>query len=58
LDAEIARLNRARVPYRLPPEEKWYRTGAVETGVRQLMVLDPDGYLVRLQQVLGERPVT
>jgi catechol 2,3-dioxygenase-like lactoylglutathione lyase family enzyme len=57
LDAEIARLNAAGVPFRLPPEEKWYQTGAVETGVRQLMILDPDGYLVRLQQTLGERPL-
>jgi catechol 2,3-dioxygenase-like lactoylglutathione lyase family enzyme len=58
LDTEITRLLAAGVPFRLPPEEKWYRTGAVETGVRQLMILDPDGYLVRLQQVLGNRPVT
>ncbi|HTQ34800.1 MAG TPA: hypothetical protein VMI30_11555 [Stellaceae bacterium] len=27
----------------LAPEEKWYRTGAVETGVRQFLVQDPDG---------------
>lgn len=58
LDAEIARITKAGIPFRLPPEEKWYRTGAVETGVRQLMLLDPDGYLVRLQHVIGERPVT
>jgi hypothetical protein len=39
----------------MAPEEKWYRTGARETGVRQFLVQDPDGYLLRLQQRLGER---
>ncbi|MDR0343201.1 MAG: VOC family protein [Nocardiopsaceae bacterium] len=38
-------------------EERWYRTGARETGVRQFLVQDPDGYLVRPQESLGSRPV-
>ena len=37
--------------------EKWYRAGDIEIGVRQFLVQDPDGYLVRLQQEIGERPV-
>lgn len=56
LDAHVARLTHAGIPIRHGPEEVWYRTGAADLGVRQLLVLDPDGYLVRLQQVLGERP--
>jgi catechol 2,3-dioxygenase-like lactoylglutathione lyase family enzyme len=43
-------------PLYMAPEEKWYRTGACETGVRQFLVQDPDGYLLRLQQGLGKRP--
>jgi catechol 2,3-dioxygenase-like lactoylglutathione lyase family enzyme len=39
------------------PEERWYRAGPVAIGVRQILLQDPDGYLVRLQQRLGERPV-
>ena len=35
---------------------KWYRAGDVEIGVRQFLIQDPDGYLVRLQQEIGERP--
>lgn len=38
-------------------EDAWYRAGAVEAGQRQFIVQDPDGYLVRLVQRLGERPV-
>lgn len=42
------------VPY-LPPEERWYATGAVETGVQQFAVADPDGYLLRFSQRIGTR---
>lgn len=38
-------------------EDAWYRAGDVEAGQRQFIVQDPDGYLVRLVQRLGERPV-
>ncbi|TAL65215.1 MAG: VOC family protein [Legionella sp.] len=39
----------------LPIEEKWYRAGEIEVGNRQFIVLDPDGYLLRFAQDLGER---
>jgi len=53
----LARLAAAGLPIYFGPEERWYRTGDKETGVRQFLVQDPDGYLVRLQQVIGNRPV-
>ena len=53
----LARLVTAGVPIYFGTEERWYRTGDKETGVRQLMVMDPDGYLVRLQQEIGTRPL-
>lgn len=40
----------------LAPEEKWYRRDALELGVRQFIVMDPDGYLLRLSQSIGTRP--
>jgi catechol 2,3-dioxygenase-like lactoylglutathione lyase family enzyme len=40
------------------PEERWYRVSTYETGVRQALVQDPDGYLLRLSQSIGQRPVT
>lgn len=48
-------LRAASWPLFLEPEEVWYRAGARETGVRQFLVQDPDGYLVRFQQSLGLR---
>lgn len=41
----------------LPLEERWYRRDECEVGVRQFAVHDPDGYLIRLSQAIGERPV-
>ena len=42
----------------LAMEEKWYRRDALLLGVRQFIVLDPDGYFLRLSQSLGTRSVT
>jgi catechol 2,3-dioxygenase-like lactoylglutathione lyase family enzyme len=50
-------LEKARWPLFMASEEKWYHTGAVETGVNQFLVQDPDGYLVRFSAPLGERSV-
>lgn len=40
----------------LPIEERWYRRHDLELGVRQFAVQDPDGYLMRLSQSIGNRP--
>lgn len=55
LEPILAALARADWPLFLEPEEKWYRTGTVETGVHQFLVQDPDGYLIRFSAHLGER---
>lgn len=39
----------------LPVEDRWYRTGSCESGNRQFVVADPDGYLLRFYQDLGSR---
>jgi catechol 2,3-dioxygenase-like lactoylglutathione lyase family enzyme len=36
-------------------EERWYRADNVRLGNRQFIVQDPDGYLLRFFQDLGER---
>lgn len=43
------------VPFRAL-HEAWYREGDVEHGQAQLLVQDPDGYLLRFVEVLGTRP--
>lgn len=51
----LKRLATAGVSLYLPLEEKWYRRGDREVGNRQFVVPDPDGYLLRLYEDLGER---
>ena len=57
LDPPLAALHAKGWPLYLAPEERWYRAGDHETGQRQFLVQDPDGYLLRLCQPLGRRPV-
>lgn len=53
----LAVLDAAGIPLHLPPEDRWYRRDQVEVGNRQFIVADPDGYLLRWYQDLGERPL-
>ena len=39
-----------------PVQERWYRIGDMLGGSRELLVQDPDGYLLRFQENLGTRP--
>ncbi|HSW77086.1 MAG TPA: VOC family protein [Candidatus Saccharimonadales bacterium] len=41
----------------LPIEEKWYRANNVELGNRQFIVQDPDGYMLRFAENIGERKI-
>ncbi len=54
LDGILARLRAAGIPLFRPVEEAWYRTGDTYAGNRQFLVQDPDGYLLRLFEDLGE----
>ena len=38
-------------------QDTWYRADNVEVGQREFIVQDPDGYLVRLVERLGERAI-
>ena len=37
-------------------EDEWYDRGGTLSGQRELLVQDPDGYLLRFSEPLGERP--
>lgn len=54
-DALLERVRAAGAEIWLPMEEKWYRREGFEVGNRQFIVADPDGYLLRFAQDLGER---
>ena len=49
----VAALEAAGIAPALPVEEQWYRAGDVLHGLRQFMVGDPDGYLLRPSEPLG-----
>ncbi len=40
------------------PKENWRRKDQTLLGDREFLVLDPDGFLLRFTQPLGERPVS
>lgn len=51
----LQRLDEAAYPLFKACKDVWYRAGEVEVGQREFLVQDPDGYLVRLVERLGER---
>ncbi len=55
--AMLLRLAEAKTILHLPLEERWYRRNQHEVGHRQFVVADPDGYLLRFVEDLGERPL-
>jgi catechol 2,3-dioxygenase-like lactoylglutathione lyase family enzyme len=52
----IERLRAAGVALFREPRESWYDVGEQQEGQREFLVQDPDGYLLRFCEVLGERP--
>ena len=47
LNALLAAIEGAEHPLFLPLEERWYKTGDTEACMKQFIVADPDGYLLR-----------
>ncbi|MEJ0062174.1 MAG: VOC family protein [Alphaproteobacteria bacterium] len=48
-------LEAANWPFYKEPYEVWRKTGNGESGTREFLVQDPDGYLARLTENLGFR---
>ena len=55
LDVLLGTIQHNGAKLRREPWEKWYRAGDREVGQRQFLVQDPDGYLLRFCQDIGER---
>ena len=58
IDPIVERLQDLQVSIYGGPREVWRRYGDREGGKREVMVLDPNGYLIMLAEDLGERPLT
>lgn len=50
-----AKIKEYNLTYFREPKEQWYRINNQEEGVKELLIQDPDGYLLRFQEYLGER---
>ncbi len=48
-------LKQTKYPLFKDLEENWYRVADVDSGQKEFLVQDPDGYLLRFCQYIGER---
>ncbi|MEZ0169044.1 bleomycin resistance protein [Microvirga sp. TS319] len=59
IDPVVNALREAGWPLYREPFEAWYRLGDdVESGSREFLVQDPDGYLIRFAQNMGRKKLT
>ena len=58
IDPILNNLKLANINLFMEVEEKWYRKNEIEVGNRQFLVQNPDGYLLRFTEDLGERQLT
>jgi catechol 2,3-dioxygenase-like lactoylglutathione lyase family enzyme len=56
-DAIAARITASGWPLHSEVHEAWHCSGGVNRGYRQLLVQDPDGYLLRFAEKLGSYPM-
>lgn len=54
----LERLDAVSWPLFRAPHDAWYRVGEDEIGLRQFLVQDPDGYLLRFAERLPARPLS
>jgi catechol 2,3-dioxygenase-like lactoylglutathione lyase family enzyme len=53
----LENIAKRQIPLLMEVEERWYRKGNLELGNRQFLIQDPDGYLLRFAEDLGQREV-
>ena len=51
-------LKKNNYPLRMELKDSWYKVKDVLHGSRQILVQDPDGYLLRFSQSIGKKSVT
>ena len=52
----ISALQNNNYPIKCQPVENWFRQGKKLLGMRNILVQDPDGYLLMFHQDLGTKP--
>jgi catechol 2,3-dioxygenase-like lactoylglutathione lyase family enzyme len=53
----LKRLEMENYPIFVEPEENWYRVNDVLYGLKEFLILDPDGYLLRFSEELGTKEI-
>ncbi|WP_349730634.1 bleomycin resistance protein [Peribacillus frigoritolerans] len=48
-------LRKYQYPIKIEIQENWYRADTKLVGQKEFLIMDPDGYLLRFVQTLGER---
>ncbi|MFH1285868.1 MAG: VOC family protein [Candidatus Micrarchaeota archaeon] len=49
------RLKQGKYPIKVQPHENWYNQDNKLLGVKEFLVMDPDGYLLRFSQSIGTK---
>ena len=57
VDTVEKQLSALAIPLHAGPREVWRQWGNREGGMREIFVLDPNGYLIMVAEKLGERPL-
>jgi len=55
VDGIAKKLKDHKYPIKMMPKENWYRKGDILLGCKEILVLDPDGYLLRFSQRIGAK---
>jgi hypothetical protein len=50
-------LKKENYPLRQDMQDNWYTVGEIQRGKKEILVQDPDGYLLRFSQDIGEKSV-
>jgi len=50
-------INKNNYPLKRGIKDSWYRENNILHGCREILVMDPDGYLLRFSQGIGEKMI-
>ena len=53
----IKSLKKHSYPIKKGPKDYWFRKDDIMVGMRGLLVMDPDGYLLMFNEDIGEKPI-
>ena len=58
MEEQLKRISTNKIQLYKNVTESWYRVGELENGQREFLIQDPDGYLLRFCEFIGEREIS